>query len=228
MLVDAVQHLARRRTGGPAPRPVATASTSSQVSGVDAVGVGWARSEYGATVVFAAAFWLQSMKILPGRRLPGHLRGDRLGHHRRQLLGDLLGVLGDGLGVLLAGDRAAQLHALLPGRLRVRGDAVVGQPVAHQHRHPAAFLKPGGRARVQVDHHQVGVVRRSATAGCAAPATARLATQTSVASSSTTTKSMVSRALVEPGTGSVSRRTQSGVPPGAFFSKKCAPSTPFG
>ena len=26
--------------------------------------------------------------------------------------------------------------------------------------------------------------------------------------------------LVEPGTGSVSRRTQSGVPPGAFFSKK--------
>src|SRR4029453_14180259 len=41
---------------------------SSQVSGVDAVGVAWARSEYGATVVFAAAFWLQSMNTLPGRR----------------------------------------------------------------------------------------------------------------------------------------------------------------
>ena len=47
--------------------PTAPASTSSQVSGVDTVGVGWARSEYGATVVFAAAFWLQSMNTLPGR-----------------------------------------------------------------------------------------------------------------------------------------------------------------
>src|SRR3712207_9108204 len=48
-------------------RSHAKASTSSHVSGVEAVGDGWARSEYGATVVLAALFWLQSMKTLPGR-----------------------------------------------------------------------------------------------------------------------------------------------------------------
>jgi hypothetical protein len=55
-----------------------------------------------------------------------------------------------------------------------------------------------------------------------------LASQTRVARPSTTTKSTVSRLIVDPGTGSVARRTQLGVPPGLFFSKKCAPSTPFG
>jgi hypothetical protein len=64
--------------------------------------------------------------------------------------------------------------------------------------------------------------------GVCSSSAARFATQTSVANSSTTTKSMVSRDFVEPGTGRRARRTQSGVPPGAFFSKKCAPSTPFG
>src|SRR5690349_3143889 len=52
------------RTGS---SPSAISATSSQVSGVEAVGNSWARSEYGATVVFAALFWLQSMKTLPGR-----------------------------------------------------------------------------------------------------------------------------------------------------------------
>jgi hypothetical protein len=55
-----------------------------------------------------------------------------------------------------------------------------------------------------------------------------LASHTSVASSSTTTKSIVSRFIVEPGTGRVTVRTQSGVPRAAFFSKKNFSSTPFG
>ena len=47
--------------------PSAHASTSSHVTGVDTVGSGRARSEYGAIVVLWWAFWLQSTKILPGR-----------------------------------------------------------------------------------------------------------------------------------------------------------------
>src|SRR5205823_4468656 len=44
------------------------ASTSSQVTGVDAVGSSRARSEYTLTVVLCSSFWLQSMKTLPLRR----------------------------------------------------------------------------------------------------------------------------------------------------------------
>ena len=47
--------------------PSRTASTSSQPIGVDTVAPSRARSEYGATVVFAGLFWLQSMSTLPGR-----------------------------------------------------------------------------------------------------------------------------------------------------------------
>ena len=43
------------------------ACTSAQVIGVETVGSGRARSEYGATVVFAALFWLQSTSTLPWR-----------------------------------------------------------------------------------------------------------------------------------------------------------------
>ena len=66
----------RGRRGAAAPGPGAVgpgaapcsahAITSSQRSGVETVGIGFARSEYGATVVFAGLFWLQSMKTLPG------------------------------------------------------------------------------------------------------------------------------------------------------------------
>ena len=52
--------------------------TSSQVSGADTVGSAPARSEYGATVVLAALFWLQSMKTLPGRSWLRHPRHDQL------------------------------------------------------------------------------------------------------------------------------------------------------
>src|SRR5437763_367690 len=51
------------RTGRTAPL-----STSAQSRGAETVGIGSARSEYGATVVLAALFWLQSMNTLPGRR----------------------------------------------------------------------------------------------------------------------------------------------------------------
>ena len=47
--------------------PAAAASTSSHDTGVDTVGSGLARSEYGAIVVLWWAFWLQSTKIFPGR-----------------------------------------------------------------------------------------------------------------------------------------------------------------
>jgi hypothetical protein len=47
--------------------PSRTASTSSHPIGVDTVAPARARSEYGATVVFAGLFWLQSMSTLPGR-----------------------------------------------------------------------------------------------------------------------------------------------------------------
>ena len=39
---------------------------------------------------------------------------------------------------------------------------------------------------------------------------------------------MVARPMPDPGDGSVTRRTQSGVCEGAFFSKKALPSTPSG
>ena len=59
---------ARRRPRTAARRsPSAHASTSSHDTGVDTVGSGRARSEYGAIVVLWWAFWLQSTKILPGR-----------------------------------------------------------------------------------------------------------------------------------------------------------------
>jgi len=64
--------------------------------------------------------------------------------------------------------------------------------------------------------------------GTCSSSAARLASHTRVASSSTTTWSIVSRFFVEPGTGSVTVRTHDGVPRVAFFSKKNAPSTPFG
>ena len=48
-------------------REAATASTSSHPTGVEAVGVSRARSEYTQTVVLCSSFWLQSMKTLPGR-----------------------------------------------------------------------------------------------------------------------------------------------------------------
>ena len=67
MLVDPRQHLGRLE--GERARPSAAASTSSQVTGVDTVGRGRARSEYTATVVLWRLFWLQSMKTLPGRTL---------------------------------------------------------------------------------------------------------------------------------------------------------------
>ena len=41
--------------------------TSSQPTGVETVGSSRARSEYGATVVFAELFWLQSTNTLPPR-----------------------------------------------------------------------------------------------------------------------------------------------------------------
>jgi hypothetical protein len=57
---------------------------------------------------------------------------------------------------------------------------------------------------------------------------ARLASQASVATPSTTMNASVSRPVVDPGTGSRTVRTHDGVPPGAFFSKKLAWSTPLG
>src|SRR5436305_348178 len=64
--------------------------------------------------------------------------------------------------------------------------------------------------------------------GTCSSSAARLASQTIVGRSSATTKSSVSRSFVEPGTGSVSMRTQAGTPSGAFFSKKLLPATPLG
>ena len=43
------------------------ASTSAHRTGVETVGSRPARSEYGAMVVFAGLFWLQSMNTFPGR-----------------------------------------------------------------------------------------------------------------------------------------------------------------
>ena len=78
VLVDAVQHLI-----GPQRAHRRAASTSAHVNGADTVGVAAARSEYGETVVFAAAFWLQSKKTLPGPQALGHLRGHQLRAARR-------------------------------------------------------------------------------------------------------------------------------------------------
>ena len=47
--------------------PSAHRSTSSHDTGVETVGSGRARKEYGAIVVLWWAFWLQSTKIFPGR-----------------------------------------------------------------------------------------------------------------------------------------------------------------
>src|SRR5580692_8652385 len=56
----------RSRAGLP---DLAHLSTSSHVTGVDAVGSGRARSEYTQTVVFDELFWLQSMRTLPSRKV---------------------------------------------------------------------------------------------------------------------------------------------------------------
>ena len=67
-------------------------STSSQVSGVDTVGCGRARSEYGATVVLAGLFWLQSTKHLARAQRLRHPRDDQFGLLLLQLLGERVRV----------------------------------------------------------------------------------------------------------------------------------------
>ncbi len=57
---------------------------------------------------------------------------------------------------------------------------------------------------------------------------ARFAAQTSVARSSINGYRIVSRSLDDPGTGSLTRRTQAGVPFGRFFSKNGCDATPSG
>src|SRR5579863_957799 len=56
-------------TSKPASFFLSARSTSSQLTGVDAVGCSLARREYTATVVLCSSFWLQSTKTLPVRRL---------------------------------------------------------------------------------------------------------------------------------------------------------------
>lgn len=55
---------ARKTSSEGAPQ----ASISSQVTGAETAGLPFARSVYGAAVVFAAAFWLKSTNTFPGRR----------------------------------------------------------------------------------------------------------------------------------------------------------------
>ena len=96
---------ARRRLRSAARRrSPAHASTSSHVTGVDTVGSGRARNEYGAIVVLWWAFWLQSTKTLPGRTafaitvvtLPGMLPLEHLADGEREvgrgLVRDAVGV----------------------------------------------------------------------------------------------------------------------------------------
>ena len=216
MLLDPLQHLGRRRTAGPArrrsppppPRPRSAASTRSASS--------CARSEYGATVVLAALFWLQSMKILPGRTALA-----------------IFAVIEPG--TIAASSSATRLA--YPETTSASCVPEIGQqscmPFFPEVFGYAAIPSAASRSRISTATAQHScspagapgsrsTTSRSGSApirhcGVCSSSAARLASQTSVARSSTTTKSIVSRALVDPGTGSVSRRTQAGVPPGCVL-----------
>ncbi len=87
---------------------------------------------------------------------------------------------------------------------------------------------PGSRSKTSRSVRGLRARLGTCHCGTCSSSAARFASHTSVASSSTTTKSIVSRFIVEPGTGSVTVRTQDGVPRAAFFSKKNFASTPLG
>ena len=102
----------------------ASCSTSSQVTGVDTVGSGRARSEYGAIVVLATWFWLQSMRTRPLRSSFFMLATTRSGRARASSWAMVRassrepGVLPLALAVGL-GEGHVELQPLRAARLRV-------------------------------------------------------------------------------------------------------------
>ena len=145
---EQIAELARSGRGHRAPRtrarssPSAHACTSSHVTGVDTVGRGRARSEYGAMVVLCSAFWLQSTKTLPGRcdlrhhrrHPPVELTLEDLPDRQREVRGALVRCAG---GV----ERDVHLQAL-----RARGLAPTGRAAPHR-APPASRARPGSTRR---------------------------------------------------------------------------------
>jgi len=197
------------------PRSARPSLTSSQVTGVDTVGVLIARSEYGATVVLAALFWLQSMNTLPRRNglamrdvtRPGLLRSRFWARERARSLAWLE----------VSPEIAASSCMPLPPEVLASGfsprPASSGRSssaTAQQSAMPAGG--PGSRSKTS----------RSGTPGCGSrhigvwiSRSARLAAQISVGRSPIVTCRIVSRRRPEPGTRTVG--TQSGRWAGASF-----------
>ena len=156
-----------------------------------------------------------------------HPPDDGVGRLRRQLLRQRLRVPA---GVLAVGglDRRVDLHALGARRLHDRVQAVGLQPVAQPLGDRAALGEPGVRARVEVEHEQVGQLRarrrrRPATAARAAPARRGWPPRRGRRPSPARTMSRVSRPVELPGLGIVTRRTHSGACRALFFSKNVWP-----
>ena len=100
-----------------------------------------------------------------------------------------------------------------------------GEPVAHEQRDLGALGQPGRRARVEVDDQPVGLAGRRragrpATAGTWSSSAARLASQISVARSSTSGKTTLSRLRRAARCRRHHGRPSPACRSGTFFSKK--------
>ena len=233
VLLDPGQHVVGAEPHDRGSAPSRSASTSSQPSGVDTVATGRARSEYGATVVFAVLFWLQSTSTLPGRSAFSIRHTTSLGCLRGQLLGQRLGVAA---GVLAVGapDRRVHLHALgarglrPPGRGRRRPAArAAGAATCAHSTTPAGG--PGSRSSTSRSGSCGAPSLSTCHCGTCTSSAARLADQTR---SGTVVEQHHVQRLAAAGaaraSGTVTARTQSGACRALFFSKNACPSTPSG
>ena len=136
------------------------ASTSSHVSGVEAVGRARPRSEYGRDgglggVVLAP---VDEDPVAPLRL--GHHGGHPVRGLRGQPLGQRLGVARRRAGVVGA-DRAVELHALRPRRLGERGQPVLVQHRAQPDGDPGAVHDGRAGPGIEVEHQPVrGIAHR--------------------------------------------------------------------
>ena len=134
----------------PRPRPRSAAWKRSAV--------GWARSEYGATVVFAAAVLAPVDEDLAGPHRPGHLGGDR----PRAPCADSSSATRLAYAETVSASCVPEIgqHSCMPFLPDVFGYAATPSSASRSRistATPQHSLQPGRRARVEVHHHQVGV-----------------------------------------------------------------------
>src|SRR6478672_818923 len=215
-------------SGSSAPAP-----TSSQETGVATSGRSRPRREYGAMVVFDPAFCDQSRKTLPDRRALVMVAVTSLGCSPCSSSATPLASVVESSDGIRRGRSAYRCRPLLPlvtGLARRPRSASLSRTSSATVQHscrPAG--SPGSRSTTSRSALRGRPLRPTVHWWTCSSSAARFTSQVRVARSSTTGKVRVSappsradRAAREPVVGTVTVRTQEGVPAGTFFSKKLA------